>query len=577
VTLSALDWVVMLVYFTSVIGVGLALRRTATTSVEFFQAGRAIPAWVCALAFISANLGAQEIIGMAASGAKYGIATSHFYWIGAIPAMVFLGVFMMPFYYGSRARSVPEYLRLRFDEKTRAFNAISFALMTVFSSGISMYAMAKLLQILHVFDAPFAALGLGPEYIFHVCIVASAAVVLIYVLLGGLSSAIYNEVLQFLLIVAGFAPLVYLGLRDAGGWTGIRAAAPETFTHMWRGFGSATTSPLGVDAFGVAMGLGFVLSFGYWCTDFLVVQRAMAADSMAAARRTPLIAAIPKMLFPFLVVLPGLIALSVHGGIVPLKVHEGTNMLVLDALGKPQLDYDLTVPTLLLRYFPTGILGLGLTALLASFMSGMAGNVTAFNTVWTYDIYQAYLRPRASDAHYLLVGRLTTVFGVAASILTAYVAAQFNNIMDVLQLVFAFVNAPLLATFLLGMFWKRTTGHGAFTGLLSGTLAAALHHGLTLPAGAPTGVKGGWIAITHAYPSEMAQNFWTAIDAWTVCFLVTIAVSLVTHPRAESELRGLVYSLTDRPRTGDLPWFERPAVLGILVLLGTFALNVVFF
>jgi SSS family solute:Na+ symporter len=483
----------------------------------------------------------------------------------------------MPFYYGSRARSVPEYLRLRFDEKTRGFNAISFALMTVFSSGISMYAMAKLLQILHIFEAPFAALGLGPEYIFHVCIVSSAIVVLVYVLLGGLSSAIYNEVLQFFLIVAGFMPLIFLGLRDAGGWAGVRQTVPAAMTHAWRGFGSAATSPMGVDAFGVAMGLGFVLSFGYWCTDFLVVQRAMAADSMAAARRTPLIAAVPKMLFPFLVVLPGLIALSVQGGVIPVKVYEGTSRAVLDALGRPQLDYDLTVPTLLLRYFPTGMLGLGLTALLASFMSGMAGNVTAFNTVWTYDIYQAYLRPKASDAHYLRVGRMATIFGIAASVLTAYVAAQFNNIMDVLQLVFAFVNAPLLATFLLGMFWKRATGHGAFLGLVAGTAAAALHHGLTLPAGAAAGVKGGWLGHLAAYPSEMAQNFWTAIDAWTVCFVVTIAVSLLTKPRDDRELVGLVYSLTERPRDERLPWYQRPAIVGILVLAATAALNLVFF
>jgi solute:Na+ symporter, SSS family len=584
-TLSWLDWLVMCVYFVFVLGVGVSLRRSAKTSEQFFQAGRAIPAWVCGLAFISANLGAQEIIGMAASGAKYGIATSHFYWIGAIPAMVFLGVFMMPFYYGSRARSVPEYLRLRFDEKTRGFNAISFALMTIFSSGISMYAMAKLLQILRIFEGPFAALGLGPQYIFHVCVVSSAIVVLVYVLLGGLSSAIYNEVLQFLLIVAGFLPLVYLGLRDAGGWSGIQATVPQAFTHAWRGLGSAATNPMGVDAFGVAMGLGFVLSFGYWCTDFLVVQRAMAADSMAAARRTPLIAAVPKMLFPFLVILPGLIALSVHGGIVPVKMYEGTNAIVLDALGKPQLDYDLTIPTLLLRYFPAGMLGLGLTALLASFMSGMAGNVTAFNTVWTYDIYQAYLRPRASDAHYVHIGRMATVFGVAASISTAYVAAQFNNIMDVLQLVFAFVNAPLLATFLLGMFWKRATGHGAFAGLLAGTSAAALHHGLTLPAGATAGVKGGWImalvaqpfGAAHVYPSEMAQNFWTAIDAWTVCFVVTILVSAATKPRPDSELRGLVYSLTERPRDEKLPWHHRPATIGAIVLAVVALLNVVFF
>ncbi len=576
-TLSWLDWLLMLVYFAFVLGVGVALKKRTTTSTAFFQAGRAIPAWVCGLAFISANLGAQEIIGMAASGAKYGISTSHFYWVGAIPAMVFLGVFMMPFYYGSRARSVPEYLRLRYDEKTRGFNAISFALMTVFSSGISMYAMAKLLQILHIFDAPFAALGLGPQYIFHVCVVSSAIVVLIYVLLGGLSSAIYNEVLQFFLIVSGFVPLVYLGLRDAGGWSGIVASVPPTLTHAWRGFGSASTSPMGVDALGVAMGLGFVLSFGYWCTDFLVVQRAMAADSMTAARRTPLIAAFPKMFFPFLVVMPGLIALSVHGGVIPVKLHEATGAVVLDALGKPQLDYDLTVPTLLLRYFPAGMLGLGLTALLASFMSGMAGNVTAFNTVWTYDIYQAYLRPQASDAHYLWIGRMATVFGIAASVLTAYVAAQFNNIMDVLQLVFAFVNAPLLATFLFGMFWKRATGHGAFAGLVAGTAAAALHHGLTIPAGAVAGVKGGWLATLSTYPSEMAQNFWTAIDAFLVCLIVTVAVSLMTKPRPDAELAGLVYSLTDRPRDAGLAWYQRPAILGVIVLAATGLLNLVFF
>jgi len=514
---------------------------------------------------------------MGASGAKYGIATSHFYWVGAIPAMVFVALFMMPFYYGSRARSVPEYLKLRFDEKTRAFNAITFAVMTVFSSGISMYAMAKLLQILHIFDAPFAALGLGPQYIFHVCIVSSAIVVLIYVLLGGLSSAIYNEVLQFFLIVAGFVPLVYLGLRDAGGWSGIVASVPPALTHAWRGFGSASTSPMGVDALGVAMGLGFVLSFGYWCTDFLVVQRAMAADSMTAARRTPLIAAFPKMFFPFLVVMPGLIALSVHGGVIPVKLHEATGAVVLDALGKPQLDYDLTVPTLLLRYFPTGMLGLGLTALLASFMSGMAGNVTAFNTVWTYDIYQAYLRPQASDSHYLWIGRMATVFGIAASVLTAYVAAQFNNIMDVLQLVFAFVNAPLLATFLLGMFWKRATGHGAFSGLVAGTAAAALHHGLTIPTGAIAGVKGGWLATLSTYPSEMAQNFWTAIDAFLVCLIVTVAVSLMTTPRPDAELTGLVYSLTERPRDSGLAWYQRPAILGVIVLAATGLLNLVFF
>jgi SSS family solute:Na+ symporter len=358
------------------------------------------------------------------------------------------------------------------------------------------------------------------------------------------------------------------------------------------------------------MGLGFVLSFGYWCTDFLVVQRAMAADSMDAARRTPLIAAIPKMFFPFLVILPGLIAIAVPAqmgsqmaaqqnaaqiatttgsgarpaglGLIPAKIDELTGQPKLDKNGKPELDYDLAIPNMLLNYFPTGMLGLGLTALLASFMSGMAGNVTAFNTVWTYDIYQSYIKRDASDEHYLWMGRMATVFGIAVSVAAAYVATAFNNIMDMLQLVFAFVNAPLFATFLLGMFWKRATGHGAFTGLLSGTIAAAIHHGLTLPASAAgAGIKGGWLSglfgLAHTYPSEMAQNFWTAIFAWTSCFVITIVVSLLDRPRPDSELVGLVYSLTERPAEGNLPWYKRPLVLGAIVLGMTLVLNVVFF
>ena len=596
-TLSVLDWGLLFIYFAFVLGIGFALKRYTRTSTDFFQAGRSLPAWVCGLAFLSANLGAQELIGMAASGAKYGIATSHFYWIGAVPAMLFVGIFMMPFYYGSRARSVPEYLRLRFDEKTRAFNAVSFAFMTVFSSGISMYAMAKLLQLLRVLDAPFASLGLNPAWIFDVCIVASGTIVLVYILLGGLSSAIYNEVLQFFLIVSGFLPLVYLGLREAGGWGHIRQTLPSTLTHLWSGFSTPSTNAMGVDVFGLAMGLGFVLSFGYWCTDFLVVQRAMAAESMTAARRTPIIAAFPKMMFPFLVIMPGLIALMARptadapvaaiirsadvvpapDSLIPYKIHEGTGDVVRDNDGRPVRDYDLAIPVLLLRYFPAGMLGLGLTALMASFMSGMAGNVTAFNTVWTYDIYQAYMRPSASDAHYLWMGRMATIFGIAASVATAYVAAQFNNIMDVLQLVFAFVNAPLLATFLLGMFWKRATGHGAFAGLLTGTTAAALHHGLTLPVGAIPGVKGGWLAVLHGYPSEMAQNFYTAIWAFSTCFLVTLLVSLMTTPRPDSELVGLVRSLTTIPEDEQLPWYRRPIALAGAVLVILIALNVIFY
>ncbi len=593
--MTGIDWLILILYFAFVLGIGVALKSSMKTSTDFFLAGRAIPAWVCGLAFMSANLGAQEVIGMGASGAKYGIATSHFYWIGAIPAMVFVGIFMMPFYYGSRARSVPEYLRLRFDEKTRGLNAISFAIMTIFSSGISMYAIAKLIQTLHVFDGVFQRLGLNSSWIFDVAILISAVVVLVYTFLGGLSSAIYNEVLQFFLIVAGFLPLSYLGLKNVGGWSGLKATLGASYTHSWSGMGHANTNRLGVEWFGLVMGLGFVLSFGYWCTDFLVVQRAMAAKSMSAARRTPLIGAFPKMLFPFLVILPGLIAIALPTqpavppnasavaslqppgqGIIPLKVDATSGKPMLDNNGKPQLDYDLAVPSMLLHYFPPGMLGLGLTALLASFMSGMAGNVTAFNTVWTYDIYQSYIRPGATDQHYLWMGRASTVFGIAFSIAAAYMANRFNNIMDMLQLVFAFVNAPLFATFLLGMFWKRTTGHGAFTGLLAGTAAAAIHHGLTLPAGAVTGIKGGWLAITHTYPSEMAQNFWTAIYAWSTCFVVTIVVSLMTRAPEESKLVGLVYSLTPRPEEEPLAWYARPASLAVMVIAGTVLLNIIF-
>ncbi len=578
--LTSVDYAIMAIYFVVVLGVGWILRRVMRTSTDFFLSGRSLPAWITGIAFISANLGAQEVIGMGASGAKYGIATSHFYWVGAIPAMVFVGLFMMPFYYGSRARSVPEYLRLRFDEKTRTLNAVSFAAMTIFSSGVSMYAMGKLFNLL-----------LG--WSFDVSILVSAVIVLSYVLLGGLTSAIYNEVLQFFLIVFGFIPLVWLGLNAVGGWEGLTARLAEVstargypanaYTSAWSNLGDSASNPIGVEWFGLVMGLGFVLSFGYWCTDFLVVQRAMAADSMTAARRTPLIAAVPKMLFPFLVILPGMIALVLGAeyaasgqGLVPAKLAADGAPL-LDATGRVVLDYDLATPMMLVHLFPSGMLGLGLTALLASFMSGMAGNVTAFNTVWTYDIYQSHIRRGASDVHYLMMGRIATVGGILLSIAAAYLASAFNNIMDLLQLVFAFVNAPLFATFALGMFWRRSTGHGAFAGLLSGTIAAAIHHGLNLPAGAQPGVKGGFFGVLHTYPSELAQTFWTAIIAWSTCFVVTILVSLATRPRPAEELRGLVYSLTPRSTDKDLPWIRRPWVLGVAVLALTAALNFVFF
>ncbi len=549
--LHTIDYAVIVVYFAFVLGIGVALKRFVRTGLDFFLSGRSLATWITALAFISANLGAQEVIGMAASGAKYGILTSHFYWVGAIPAMVFVGVFMMPFYYGSRARSVPEYLRLRFDEKTRGLNAISFAVMTLFSSGISMYAMGRLFQLF---------LGWNINY----SIIIAAVVVLAYTFLGGLTSSIYNEVLQFFLIVFGFLPLAILGLMGVGGWTGLQARladvsvargfAPGAMTESWKHLGSAAANPMGVEWFGMVMGLGFVLSFGYWCTDFLVVQRAMAARSMNDARRTPIVAAIPKMFFPFLVILPGMIAVS----LLPAQAFVFGG----------HTDYNMALPLMLQRFYPAGLLGLGLTALLASFMSGMAGNVTAFNTVWTYDIYQAYINRDASDEHYLWMGRMATIFGTAASIATAYVAMMFGNIMDLLQLVFSFINAPLFATFLLGMFWARATPNGAFWGLVAGTSGAAVHYLVT-----GVGTTGSALRL---YPSDMAQNFWGAIVAWSTCFVVTIVVSLFTRPRPREELKGLVYSMTPRITEPGVVWYRRPATLGAIVLAVAVLLNIYF-
>jgi len=546
-TLSFVDYLILALYFVFVLGIGWLVKKRVSTSEDFLTSGRSVPVWITSLAFIAANLGAQEVIGMCASGAKYGIMTAHFYWLGAIPAMLFIGVFMMPFYYGSRARSVPEYLKLRFDEKTRTLNALTFAVMTIFSSGISMYALGLLFELV-----------LG--WSFSASVLLSAAIVLVYTFLGGLTSAIYNEVVQFFLIVLGFTPLSILAVAKAGGWRGMASHLAPVMTHTWRYIGNASQNPMGVDAFGMVAGLGFVLSFGYWCTDFLVVQRALAAHDMSAARRTPIIAAFPKMFMPFIVIVPGIAALAL------MKMNIGYTLPPKGA----SFDYDQTLTTLMAQFYPSGMLGLGLTALMASFMSGMAGNVTAFNTVFTYDIYQSYLRPNAPDQHYLWVARLTTIVGVALSVGSAYLASLYNNIMDLLQLVFSFVNAPLFATFLLGMFWKRCTGHAAFTGLLAGTAAAATTHGLTLAEG-----KGGWIVPLHEFPSTMAQNFWIAIFAWTICFIVTILVSLMTKRKPDSALRDLVYGLTDLKHE-DVSWHQRPVTLAFIVGGLVIALNVIF-
>ena len=636
-----IDYSIMLIYVGFVLGIGFALNRYMKTSADFFLSGRSIPAWVCGLAFLSANLGALELIGMAASGAKYGIATCHFYWLGAIPAMVFLAVFMMPFYYGSKARSVPEYLKLRFDDRTRAFNSITFAVMTVFASGISMNALAKLLHSL-----------LGWDY--YLSLVVCSLVVLLYVLKGGLTSAIYTEVLQFFMIVLGFAPVVYLGLKDVGGWSSLHqilqgvaqnpgqiglstshAYAPDAWTSAWRPIiAGPNANPMGVNVFAMFFGLGFVLSFGYWCTNFLVIQRAMAAKDMTAARRTPLIAAVPKMLFPALVILPGMIAvglaftgkdgyqlphLQISDSAYPAAVavvHQvntgngSTEVSTLDALTGKNLDgakigallhdnaahplsdaeirgrlqgavtdndYDGVILSLVKKYCPPGLMGLALTALLASFMSGMAGNVTAFNTVWTYDLYQAYLAPNKTDQHYRRMGSYVTIVGILLSGGCALIASNYSNAMDIVQLVFSFVNAPLFATFLLGMFWARTTSHGAFFGLLGGTLTSALVHGCTLAIGNTPGVKGGWITVVAALPSEMAQNFWLAICAFSSCLLFTIAISLATRrTKSDEELRGLVYSMTPRVQEADQRWWVSPAFLGTILLIACAGLNFIF-
>jgi SSS family solute:Na+ symporter len=501
---------------------------------------------------------------------------------------------------------VPEFLRLRFDEKTRALNACSFAAMTVFSSGISMYAMARLIQALHVFDGFFRARGWAPEGIFTFSIVLSAAIVLAYVLLGGLTSAIYNHVLQFFLVVAGLLPMVLLGLRNVGGWSGLKATVPVAFMHEWKGVAHAGTNPMGIEGIGLGIGLGVVLGASYWCTDFRVIQTAMASKNMESARRVPLIAAIPGMFLPLLVILPGLLAIGlptphtttverrIDGaiyrtttvvrpeveagqGLVPAKVDPVTGRPMLTASGEPLLDYDMATPNMLLHFLPTGLLGLGLTALLASLMSGVAANATAFNTVFTYDLYQSYIHTGGSDRHYMAAGRWATVGGMLLSVGTAYAAIHFNNIMDTLQLVFAFVNAPLFATVLLGMFWKRATGHGAFSGLIAGMAAAMLHHGLTLPIEAQTGIHGGWIAVLHDYPSDMAQSFWTAIFAFSANLIVTVVVSLCTRARPEAELVGLVHSLAPRPARAHLVWWKRPEALAVAVLLMAVALNIFFY
>lgn len=571
--LELVDWVILSIYLVFVIGIGFALKRQSKTAEDFLLSGRSIPGWITGLAFISANLGAQELIGMAASGSEYGIMTSHFYWVGAIPAMVFLGIFMMPMYYGSKAKSVPEYLKMRYDERTRVFNSVSFAFMTIFSSGISMHALADLLTTL-----------VGWNY--YGWLVVTSVIVLAYVLKGGLSSAIYNEVLQFFMIVFGIAPLSYLALKNVGGWDGLVAklqASPlgDGAIHSWAQTATGD-NPMGVPWYGIIFGLGFVLSFGYWTTNFAEVQRALAANSMGAARRTPIVGAIPKMLFPAIVILPGMIAYALTlegastGYAIPAKL-DANGVAMLDSAGRAIMNYNQVLPSMILHYFPNGLLGLALTALMASFMSGMAANVTAFNTVWTYDLYSQMTGGKKTDRQLLSMAKIATIGGIILAMGCALIAAKYNNIMAILQLVFGFVNAPLFATFLMGMFTKRSNNAGAFWGLLIGTGTAVVFHGLSWVTGNGPGVKGAWIAQVFEYPKDLSQSFMVAIVAFSVTFIINASLSFTSgRNKTDEELAGLVYSLTPKQLSGHETWIMRPAVLGTIVMIAVIILNIIF-
>lgn len=554
IELAWLDWSVVLLYFVAIIAIGLYLKKFTKTGEDFFLAGRKNSSWVAGLAFLSANLGALEILGWTGGTMKYGMFVSHFYWVGAIPAMLFLGLYMMPFYYSSKIHSVPGYLKLRFDEKTRLLNAVSFAVMTLLMSGINLYLMALVFNVL-----------LGWNW--HASMWASAAAIACYITLGGLMSAIFTEIVQFFLIWFGLFLVSILGIIEFGGVANVMEGLPATMTSLWATAGSPEENAMGVTWLGLAMGLGFVLSFGYWTTDFLVVQRAFSSKDLRSARLTPITASFFKMALPFIVVVAGLVALKLvnlegSGFVLPIDPVTG------------EKNYDAALPLLIARYYPTGLVGLGITALLAGFMAGQAGNVSAFNTVWTYDIYRAVINPNASDKHLVWMGRVTTIVGILLSVATAYVAMQFNTIMDYIQAIFSWVNAPLFATFLLGMFWKRASSDGAFWGLLVGMIVSfSIFMGFRLDAFGPGMAK--FLTLTE-HPSEMTRNLWQATWAWITTFGLTIVISLFTKPRPEAELVGLVKGLTPKPDDSHVAWYGRPVFWAIVSGIVLVALNVWF-
>jgi solute:Na+ symporter, SSS family len=548
------DFLLIAVYFAFVLGIGVMARRSVSSSLDFFLSGRSLPAWVTGLAFISANLGAVEIIGMSANGANYGIPTVHYFWVGAVPAMLFLGVVMMPFYYGSKVRSVPEFMRRRFGTGAHLVNALSFALAQLLIAGINLYLLANIVEVI-----------LG--WRLWISLIVAAAIVLTYTTLGGLSAAIYNEVLQFFVIVAALLPLTIIGLNKVGGWGGLQdkvAASAGGAEQLSSWPGTALTgfeSPFW-SVVGIVFGLGFVLSFGYWTTNFVEVQRAMASNSISAAQRAPIIGSFPKMFVPFMVIFPGMIA-----AVIVTEISEPKNNG-----GSP--DYNNALLYLIRDLLPNGMLGLAIAGLLASFMAGMAANISAFNTVFSYDLWQTYVIKDKEDHYYLTVGRVATVAATLIAIGTATFAASYTNIMNYLQTLFGFFNAPLFATFILGMFWKRMTATAGWTGLVSGTLAAVL---VGIASEDALGdLSQGWLSL-----SGQGASFVAAGAAFVVDILVSAGVTMVTTPRKESELRGLVYSLTPKQdfhdeNEGELPWWQKPNILAGIALAMVIGLNLVF-
>ena len=553
ILLRPVDLAIITIYFVMVLGIGFYLRRYTKSGEDFFLAGREMTAWVAGLSFLSANLGALELMGWAASAYQYGILATHWYWVGAIPAMIFLGLVMMPFYYISKTHSVPGYLQLRYGESARALSAVSFAFMTVLMSGINMYAMALVLKVV---------LGWN----IHFSIWVSSITVAIYVAMGGLFSAIFNEVLQFFLIWLGALLIPILGMIETGGWDGLVQRIHQNFpqgdyTHLWRTMGSFTDNPMGIHWTGIVLGLGWVISFGYWTTDFLVVQRVIAAKDIRAAKMAPIIGSFFKMAVPFIVILPGLLGL----GLLSYK-------LVPESAMQPGLhSYNEVLPLMLARYCGPGLLGLGITALIAGFMSGMAGNVSAFATVWTYDIYRPFVRKDASDAHYVAMGRWCTILGVMVSIGTAYLVMQFSSIMDYVQALFSFFIAPLFGTVLLGMLFKRVTPAGGFWGLLCGTVSSVAMWALVK-------ADHNMLAYIALSPNakDMAENMYRALWSWLICVTVTVAVSAVTKPKPVGQLTGLVYGCTELPSEGHLPLWQRPVFWGVLAAALFVILQIIF-